>query len=305
MRLTLRQLRYFDALVRERHFGRAADRVSVSQPALSGQIAELEATVGGQLVERGRPGLPLTPLGRLVAERAARVLKMAQEIEALSRTTSGGMPDLRLGIIPTVAPYLVPHLLPVVRAAGASFAIRETITARMIESLQAGDLDAAVVALPAGARDLVERAIFHDRFLLALPEGEGAGGIIVPTQPEEIDPERLLLLDDGHCLSEQALDACQLRRQSARLSLGASSLATISRLVASGQGITLLPEIAASVEGRGLRLEPFAAPEPGRTVGLVALPRAASSDWFGRLALMIDEAQRAIPRLPVPARATA
>lgn len=295
MKITLRQLRYFDALVRERHFGRAAERVAVSQPALSGQIRELEETLGGPLVDRSAPGLALTPLGREVAVRARDVLDRAAAIEHLGSGVGRAEIPVRLGIIPTVAPYLVPHLLPMVREAGSRIAVREALTARLIVSLRAGEIDAAVVALPTGARDLAEQPLFEDRFLLALPEGEGTDDLILPASPEEIDPERLLLLDEGHCLSEQALEFCRLRRSHTRLALGASSLTTISRLVASGQGITLMPEMAARVEGRGLRLERFAEPEPGRTIGLVALAGAAQSDWLAATAALLRTAHAAIP----------
>ena len=288
MKITLRQLLYFDALARERHFGRAANRVSVTQPALSAQIRELEALIGAPLVDRAPRGLALTPLGRAVAKRAKAVLDGASEIEAMG--TTAGAP-LRIGLIPTVAPYLVPDFLALTRAHRLAMAISEGLTARLLDQVLAGDLDAAVIALPSADTNLADRALFEDRFLLAMPADEPGGDPIPPARPEEIDPARLLLLDEGHCLADQALAACNLRRESAAQALGATSLATVSRLVASGQGITLLPEIALAVEGRDVRLHRFAAPEPGRTIGLVTRRGSAEAGWVGQVAGLLSEAR--------------
>lgn len=288
MKITLRQLLYFDALARERHFGRAAERVSVTQPAMSAQIRELEALIGADLVDRAPRGLALTPLGRTVAARAKAVLDGAAEIEAIA--TADDAP-LRLGLIPTLAPYLVPAFLEQAAAAGVAVAIAEGLTARLLEQVRAGDLDGAVIALPSGDQALADHRLFDDRFLLALPPEDPAGSPIAPARPEEIDPARLLLLDEGHCLADQALAACNLRRDSVAPTLGATSLATVSRLVASGQGITLIPEIAVPVEGRGVRLSHFADPEPGRTVGLVTRRGASGSAWVEQVSGLFKSAR--------------
>lgn len=294
MSITLRQLRYFEALVAERHFGRAAARVSVSQPALSGQIRELEAALGGAVVERGTPGLALTPLGREVAARAAAVLGEVRALEAAARAAEGLGAPLRLGLIPTVAPYLVPPFLPLLRTRGGRAEIREAVTATLLDELDGGRLDAAVVALPPPERGYHAEPLFEERFLLATPEGAPAGPL--PRRPEEIDPDALMLLDEGHCLADQALSACRLGPERRRLRVGAASLGTLARLVASGQGVTLIPEIAARAEGQGLRLSRFAAPEPGRTIGLLRPARGEPPGWFMTLATLLGEAARAIPR---------
>lgn len=293
MALTIRQLRYFEALAAERHFGRAAARAHVTQPALSAQIQALEAELGGPLIDRAAPGLPLTPLGREAAARAATILAGVRGLEGLARAGDGLGVPLALGLIPTVAPYLVPPLVPLLRAAGARVTIREAVTETLLAELEGGQLDAAVMALPLPRRAFVAEALFDDRFLLALPL-DGAGP--VPERPDEIDPDQLLLLDEGHCLSDQALTACKLRPEARRVRLGAASLSTLARLVASGQGVTLIPEIAAATEGQGLDLRRFAQADPGRTVALVRPDRGPAPGWFGPLSDLLREAAADIPR---------
>lgn len=290
MKITLRQLQYFDALARERHFGRAAGRASVTQPALSAQIRQLETSIGAPLVDRAPRGLTLTPLGRSVAERAKAILDAVAEIEAMGAVA--GAP-LRIGLIPTLAPYLVPAFLARVRVRGLQMAISEGLTARLLEQIRAGDLDGAVIALPSADAALAERALFEDLFLLAMPPVEPGNAAIPPARPEEIDPSRLLLLDEGHCLADQVLAACNLHRDSVAQSLGAISLATVSRLVASGQGITLIPEIATGFEGRGVRLHRFTEPQPGRTIGLVTRRGMAEAGWVAQVAALLVEARDA------------
>ena len=291
MKITLRQLLYFDALARERHFGRAANRVAVTQPAMSAQIRDLEALIGAPLVDRAPGGLSLTPLGREVERRAQLVLREAAEIEGLGSTSET---PIRLGMIPTLAPYLVPEFLAKAAAQGAVVSVSEGLTARLLDQVRAGDLDAAVVALPSSDAALIEHFLFEERFLLAVPESDSTGRPVAPSRPEEIDPSRLLLLDEGHCLADQTLAACNMRRDTGRPSLGATSLTTVSRLVASGQGITLIPEIAASVEGTGLRLQRFLDPEPGRRIGLVMRRGGENAKWVEQIETLLVQAQRSI-----------
>lgn len=300
MSVTLRQLRYFRALTEERHFGRAAEAVAVSQPALSAQIRQLEAQLGGALVDRSRPGLPLTPLGRAVLAHVERVLAEVRALEEAARDARGAAIEVTLGIIPTVAPYLAPNLLPAIRAAGGNVTIREAITETLLAELRGGAVDAAIVALPVRSANLDVTPLFEDRFLLALPPETLAPELAPVARPEEVAPDRLLLLDEGHCLSDQALGACQLGREDGKRRLGAASLSTLTRLVASGQGVTLVPEMAAATEGGGMRLSRFAAPEPGRTIGLVRAGQGEAPVWFTRLAGIIREAAGMIPRPELP-----
>ena len=290
MKITLRQILYFDALVQERHFGKAAARVAVTQPAMSAQIRDLEALLGSDLVDRNSTGLALTPLGRAVAERSRELLEQARSLEALGQSSAPNV-QIRLGLIPTVAPYLVPAFMAQAEDQGLSVTVSEALTSRLLEQVRIGDLDAAVIALPSAMPDLCELPLFEDRFLLAMPDQLLRPDWLPPARPEEINPERLVLLDEGHCLADQALSACDLRRDHLRLSLGATSLTTVSRLVASGQGITLIPEVAAEVEGQGLNLTRFSEPEPGRTIGLVARYGATDQSWLQTIAEVLHTAR--------------
>ena len=296
MTVTLRQLRYFAALARHGHFGRAAEDCHVTQPALSVQIKELEAALGVALAERGGGRVVLTSAGRELAQRAERVLAEVAEIEQAARWTRGLGGRLSLGVIPTVAPYLLPAALPLLRARNISLdlGVREAVTAVLLDELADGRLDAAVTALPTGAEGLIETPLFDDRFLLAAPEGRSLDGLgAVDLRPEDLRPERLLLLDEGHCLADQALSVCGLQRGAARLDLRASSLGTLARLVAGGFGVTLLPELAARTEAAaapGLTLRRFAEPQPARSVGLVRRALSVDDGWFADLAELLREA---------------
>ncbi len=281
--VTLRQLRYFHALAASGHFGRAADASGISQPALSMQLRELETSLGGALVERGPDGASLTELGRDVEARVTHILAVVRDLEDLARAGSGPLAGpLRLGIIPSMAPFLLPRLLS--RAArehpALQLVVRETITAQLVEELADGGLDAIVASLPLDTGDFEEVAAFDDAFLLAAPTGSPHARRS-PALAEAIAAEELLLLEDGHCLRDQALAVCHRIDPRRLRSFGATSIATVVQLVAAGQGITLLPQMAVdagiSADPR-LALVRFAAPEPYRTVGLAwrrASPRRA------------------------------
>lgn len=290
MAITLRNLDYLVALAEEGHFGRAAERVAISQPALSQQIRELEAHFGQKLVERGRT-IRLTRAGRVAVERARAILLDVRELEETVRRTERLSGPLRLGIIPTVAPYLLPHLLPQVSGQGLELTVQEALTDRLTDALGTGRLDAAIAALPLDGAGIEGVALFEDRFLLA---SSARDPVTAPVRPEEVAADRLLLLDEGHCLADQALAVCNLRR--GRAALGAASLTTLARLVAEGHGITLMPEIAAHVEGQGLALRPFAGIEPHRTIGLLRRAGSGESPWFEELAAAVRSAANAIPR---------
>lgn len=305
MKLTLRQLTYFDALARERHFGKAAARVSVTQPAMSAQIRELEAILGTPLVDRSGTRITLTPLGRAVAAKANRLLEDAAAIEALADPNASAQLPLRLGMIPTVAPYLLPRFMALAAKPDHAVVVSEAMTGDLLNSIRVGDLDAAVIALPSGRDDLIDIELFEDRLLLATPTRKVRPDWQVPANPTDVDPSRLLMLDEGHCLADQAMAACNLRRETLGTALGATSLATISRLVASGIGITLLPEIAAEVEGRDLVLSHFKRPEPKRRIGLTARRGAQNAGWLTRLAKQLTTARNGdaqIPALQQPRR---
>lgn len=283
--ISLRQLRYFASLARLRHFGRAAADCAVSQPALSMQIRELEREIGAELVER-RPGeIALTPTGREVAQRAERILSATRDLVDFARHSETLAGSLKVGIIPTLAPYLLPRLLPRLQRAYPSLRLdlRETQTATLVGELIGGDLDCALLALPIDHGDVETTALFKDRFLLAAPADEPLPRRAL--KAADVDQSRLILLEEGHCLRDQALAFCATRRDSAA-ALGSTSLATVMQMVANGYGVTLVPEIAADVEVRDERvaLKRFAAPEPGRTIGLAwrkTSPRRRDFDALG------------------------
>lgn len=303
MRITLRQLRYLDALAAEGHFGRAAARVSVSQPALSAQIRELEEALGCPLVERAVSGARLTPAGEEVVTRGRRILAEAGDLEAFARAAADpASGSLRLGIIPSIGPYLLPRLLPSIAEAFPSLrvSIRETVTSGLIGELQDGSLDLVIASLPLGEPSFVEVPVFTDAFLLATP---ATGPLSLGTfdRAADIPTEALLLLEDGHCLRDQTLASCGTLDARRLTRAGVSSLATILQLVAAGQGITLLPELflaATSLDAGRVRLRRFTDPEPHRTIGLVwrrSSPLSSLCERIGRLTAQLKPATDHVP----------
>ena len=295
MNITLRQLTYFNALALHRNFGRAADAVFISQPALSVQIKELETTLGGALVERQARDVLLTPFGRRILAQAQKVLEEVRVLEDAARWKGGLSGRLTLGVIPTIAPYLLPGALAALRAGDIHLdvQIQEGKTMRLIEALKSGTLDAAVMALPSGETGLVEQPLFEDRFLLAGTAARlAAVGNPETLRPTEVQPGQLLLLEDGHCLTDQALEVCGRDRENAQINMGASSLSTLSRLVAAGFGLTLMPEMAALSEQRAapaMQLRRFSGPEPFRTIGLVRRASSIDDGWFSDLAGLLRQ----------------
>ena len=270
--VTLKQLRYFDALARELHFGRAADTCAVTQPALSMQIQELEASLGLALVERTRSGIKLTPKGAEIATRAQRLLNDVRDLIDYAKHSAGVLSGtLRLGLIPSVAPYLLPPLLPLLRQSypDLTLHVRETQTQPLTDELVEGKLDVLLLALPVKHADIETLAIFQDRFLLAMPKSKKLTGRVRATK-ELVEGDRLLLLEEGHCLRDQALTYCSLQQVDAVNTFGASSLTTIVEMVSAGLGITLLPEICLGVESRSRDIKTirFVDPEPSRSIGL-------------------------------------
>jgi len=289
--ISLRQLRYFASLARHRHFGHAADDCAVTQPALSMQIRELEREIGAELVERRAGEVALTGMGIEVADRAERILAATRDLVDFARHRETLSGSLKLGIIPTLAPYLLPRLLPQLQQAYPSLQLemRETQTAVLVDELVAGDLDCILLALPIKHADVETAALFRDRFLLAAPAHEPMPRRALKTA--DVDQHRLILLEEGHCLRDQALAFCAKPRDSAA-ALGSTSLATVMQMVANGYGVTLLPEIAAELEARDERvtLKRFRAPEPGRTIGLAWRKTSPRRRDFAALGEAVKEA---------------
>jgi LysR family hydrogen peroxide-inducible transcriptional activator len=269
--ITLRQLRYLTSLARHRHFGRAAADCAVTQPALSMQVRELEREIGAELVER-RPGdIVLTGTGLEVAQRAEQILVATRDLVNFARHRELLTGPLRLGIIPTLAPYILPRVLPQLQAnyPQLRLELRETQTKLLLDELVRGELDAVLLALPMEGADVETLALFDDAFLLAVPAADALPAR-AKVSVEDVDQARLILLEEGHCLREQALAFCAAPRHDAPAGLGATSLATIMQMVANGYGVTLLPEVAIDAEGRDARVKllRFNAPQPVRTIGL-------------------------------------
>ena len=303
MNITIRQLAYFRALAEQRNFGRAAETVNVSQPALSVQIKELEAQLGQKLVERRARDVVLTPFGRQILDHAMRVHGEMRALEEAARWQDGRSAHLRLGLIPTIAPYILPGVLSTLRSRDIALDIhiQEAKTDRLLADLQAGQLDAAVLALPVPDDGLLVETVFEDRFLLAGTETRltALGPNSKQLMPENLGNAPLLLLEDGHCLTDQALEVCSRGRGHAQIDMGVASLTTLSRLVAAGFGFTLMPEIAAGHECRstpGMGLRRFAAPQPSRHIGLVRRAATQDAGWFQDLAEVLTDVGQGLIR---------
>lgn len=289
--ITLRQLRYLSSLARHRHFGRAAEDCAVTQPALSMQIRELEREIGAELVER-RPGeIALTETGREVAERAEHILAATRDLVDFARHRDILAGALKLGVIPTLAPYVLPHLLPLLqkRYPQLRLEVRETQTRILADELARGELDCIMLALPVEGAEVETLKLFDDAFLLAVPADEPLpqrGRVSI----DNVDQRRLILLEEGHCLRDQALAFCATKQRDAPAGLGATSLTTVMQMVANGYGVTLLPQVAAETEARDNRVKllRFTAPEPARAVGLAwrrTSPRKKDFEALGAVAI--------------------
>lgn len=269
--LTLRQFRYFDAVAQHGHFGRAAEACAVSQPALSLQIRELEDSLGAVLFERGPRQVRLTRFGEDFAPRVRDILRAVDELGDLARASRSWLSGrLRIGVIPTVAPYLLPAIVGRLNALHPALDIhvRETLTAKLIRELSEGRLDAAIVALPVSEPSFAEAPILAEEFLLVRPSADAAKP--VPSS-EMLKDMRLLLLEEGHCFRDQALAFCNMASSLPREVLEGSSLSTLVQMVGAGIGVTFIPEMAATVETRSaeVALARFAHPQPRRTIGMV------------------------------------
>jgi LysR family hydrogen peroxide-inducible transcriptional activator len=268
--ITLRQLRYLGALATHRHFGRAAEACAVTQPALSMQIRELEQELGVELIERRSGEVSLTDVGLEVARRAEQVLSATRDLADFARHRGRVLTGrLQLGIIPSLAPYVLPRILPELQCRYPELRVelRETRTKALLEELAAGALDVVMLALPVTDAEIETTKLFDDPFLLAVPATDKRSERL-PVSQHDIDHQKLILLEEGHCLRDQALALCGTARSD--VGLGATSLATVMQMVANGFGVTLLPSVAVDAEVRDNRVKllRFSEPVPGRSVGL-------------------------------------
>jgi LysR family hydrogen peroxide-inducible transcriptional activator len=269
--ISMRHLRYFEALAQHGHFGRAAEACAISQPALSIQIKELETILGSQLVERGARNIRLTDLGEQFAARVREILRSVEELTDLARASQRTLVGrLRIGVIPTVAPYLLPRIIQVLTAGfpGLDLRPREAVSQRLIEDLVEGRLDTAIMALPVSEPSLNEQPLFSEEFVLvrALDDAEKP----VPN-PETLREMRLLLLEEGHCFRDQALSFCKMSSTLSRDLMEGSSLSTLVQMVGAGIGVTLIPQMAVAIETRSasVSIARLSEPRPSRTIGIV------------------------------------
>lgn len=273
--MTLQELRYLVALADKGHFLRAAETCNVGQPTLSTQLKKLEDYLGVTLFERNKHHMRPTPIGVQIIECARTVLTLADEIRDLASSNQDPMNGpLRLGVIPTIGPYLIPHLLPAIRDSFTNLHLylREDLTSNLLERLRHGSLDALLLALPVRGDDIEMMPLFREAFVVALPKGHAL------TRQKHINEaalrgENVLLLEEGHCMRDQALAICGATSSNQREELKATSIETLRQMVAAGVGCTLLPRLAAipgagSINNGMVEIRSFEAPEPMRTIGL-------------------------------------
>ena len=272
--MNLRDLRYLVALADEGHFGRAALRCHVSQPTLSAQVRKLEEYLGVPLVERQPRRVTLTEAGTRVVERARRLLLEADAIVELARSDRDPLAgSLKVALIPTVGPYLLPHVARRLRRdlPRLKLMLYEYQTEPLLEKLRAGEIDVGILALPVAQDGLDACVLYDEPFTVAVPAGHPLAARD-RLKLEDLRGETLLLLEDGHCLRDQALEVCSRVRVHEDQDYRATSLETLRQMVAAGHGVTLMPQLASASHGstaRGLAIKPFAKPAPARTIGAV------------------------------------
>ena len=293
--MNLRRLEYLVALADHRHFGRAAEAVFVSQPTLSSQIKKLEQELGVELVERGTRGVMLTEPGERIVVRARAMLAEADNICAIAGlSTDPEAGSLRLGVFPTLGPYLLPHVVPAIRERfpRLELLLIEEKSEVLLAQLRDGRLDAVLLAMPNALPGLHEEPLFDEQFLLAVPAGHrlaDAGHVAISA----LAGESLLLLDEGHCLREQALSVCHMAGAGERVGFRATSLETLRQMVASGTGVTLLPRLAVSPpvpESPDIVLVDLDSPAPSRRIALYWRTSSVHAEILGELADMIRRA---------------
>lgn len=271
MNLTLKHFRYFEALAQHAHFGHAAEACSISQPALSMQIKELEEKLGTPLFERSPRQVRLTAFGEIFAQRARDILRSVDELEEMARASETGLTGrLRIGVIPTIAPYLLPRIIRSLTEANPELDlhVRETLTPKLIQELGDGRIDTAIVALPVSEPAFAEEPLFSEDFVLIRSAQDATAPI---PNIDKLREMRLLLLEEGHCFRDQALSFCNLQTARPWQGLDGSSLSTLVQMVGAGIGVTLLPEMAIGVETRSadVSVTRFKVPKPSRQIGMI------------------------------------
>ena len=292
--MNLRDLRYLVALAEHRHFGRAADACFVSQPTLSTQIKKLEEQLQVTLIERSNRQVLLTPVGAAVVAQAQRVLRDVDDLLRIAeehRDPLGG--DLRVGIIPTVAPYLLPRILPIIRREFPKVSIKltEGQTRVIMKMLGDGELDAAILALPANEEHLVQTKLYSEPFYLAVSKLHPKAARKTVAL-DDLQDEQVLLLEDGHCLRDQALDICNSHNAVENTNFRATSLETLRQMVAANIGVTLMPQLALGGRGGAVKYIPFRGRQPSRDIGMVWRNTTSRTELLTRLSRAIQSPLR-------------
>ena len=292
-KITLRQLRYFAALAQHRHFGVASNACSVTQPALSMQIRDFELALGVGLYEKGTYPVQLTPLGRIIAAKSKAIMLDVAELEELGRAADNQpLINLRLGVIPTVAPYIFSTIAKdlTMHFMGLNLKMREAITSKLITAVIDGELDAAIVALPTSEPKLRELELFCENFLLVRPKVDSRKPV---PRPEMLKEMRLLLLEEGHCFRDQALTFCKMGSSNTQDVMDGNSLTTLVQMVAAGFGVTLIPEMAAEFEGRipNISIAKFHKNSPKRKIGMVWRRNSPLQDKYIEIAQIVKASQ--------------
>ena len=292
-KITLRQLRYFEALAQHRHFGVASNACSVTQPALSMQIRDFELALGVNLFEKGTHPVQLTPLGRIIAAKSKAIMLDVAELEELVRASDNQpLINLRLGVIPTVAPYIFSRIAKdlTMHFTGLNLKMREAITSKLITAVIDGELDAAIIALPASEPRLRELELFRENFLLVRPKADAKKPV---PRPEMLKEMRLLLLEEGHCFRDQALTFCKMGSSKTQDVMDGNSLTTLVQMVAAGFGVTLIPEMAAEFEGRipNISIAKFHKNPPKRKIGMVWRRNSPLQDKYIEIAQIVKASQ--------------
>ncbi len=292
--IKLKDLRYLVAVADSRHFGRAAQRCFVSQPTLSAQLKKLEDDLGVQLIERQPNNVTLTEAGEQIVARARRILEASEEVVALARAHRDPLAGkLRLALLPTIGPYLLPRIAQPIRKALPRLELRlyEYQTAPMLEKLATGEIDLGILALPVDLEGLDARQLYSEAFTVAVPDQHRLAKRD-SVRADDLNGETLLLLEDGHCLRDQALEVCSRVGVNESQDFRATSLETLRQMVATGAGITLLPELAtrgAYGNARGVTIRPFTRPAPVRRVGGVWRKTTARRPAIDALCNLIAE----------------
>ena len=297
--LTLKQLRYFEALAQHGNFKRAAEACAISQPALSMQIMQLEQSLQTSLFERGTRQVRLSHFGEEFAKPVREILRSVDELADLALGAQSGFEGrLRIGVIPTIAPYLLPVIIGKLteQFSGVDIHVRETLTPKLIAELAEGKLDTAIVALPVSEPSFTEVPLFSEDFVLVRPMEDQDKPV---PSGEMLREMRLLLLEEGHCFRDQALSFCNLQSSAPKEGLDGSSLSTLVQMVGAGIGVTLIPEMAVQVETRSapVSIAVFANPKPSRSIGMIwrkTNPRARQLLQIAEIVRQSAEALRSL-----------